>query len=245
VAIPIIVRYHLDYTPGIPSMSPKPKQYDAVIFDVLTGLIDSWTLWNQIAGDHDTGTRWRHHYLQLTYGTGDYRPYEDLVVQAAVECDLGEAVGFQLIERWDELKAWPDAKCVLSALKGQVPLAVVTNCSARLGHMAVAKAGVEFDVVVIAERAGAYKPDPRPYRLALDELGVAPERALFVAGSVFDVNGAGAMGMDVYWHNRARLPRPDHAPALVAEHPSLEPLIGIICGSISPSPSRGGVRGGG
>jgi 2-haloalkanoic acid dehalogenase type II len=213
-------------------MSSDPKRYDAVIFDVLTGLIDSWTLWNRVAGDPETGMRWRHHYLQLTYGTGDYQPYEELVVQAAVECDLGEAVGRSLIERWDELRAWPDAKRVLSALKEQLPLAVVTNCSERLGGKAVARVGVAFDVVVIAERAGAYKPDPLPYGLALDELGVAPERALFVAGSVFDVNGAGALGMDVYWHNRAGLPPPDHAPALIAEHPSLEPLVDIISGQI-------------
>ncbi len=206
------------------------KHYDAVIFDVLTGLIDSWTLWNAVAGDPDTGNRWRRHYLHLTYGIGDYQPYEDLVMQAARECDLGEEIGRQLIERWDELVAWPEATNVLSDLKTRVPLGVVTNCSERLGRMAVAKAGVEFDVIVIAERAGAYKPDPRPYKLALDELGAAPDKALFVAGSVFDVNGAGAMGMDVYWHNKAGLPRPGHTPALIAEHRSLEPLTRIVAG---------------
>lgn len=206
------------------------KRYDAVIFDVLTGLIDSWTLWNAVAGDPDAGTRWRHHYLQLTYGIGDYQPYEDLVVQAARECELGEEVGLRLIERWGELKAWPDVQSVLGILKEHAALGVVTNCSERLGRMAIAKAGVEFDVIVIAERAGAYKPDPRPYVLALEELGIAPGQALFVAGSVFDVNGAGAVGMDVYWHNRAGLPRPDHAPALIAEHRSLGPLTDIVAG---------------
>ncbi len=25
-------------------------KYDAVVFDLLTGLIDSWSLWNEIAG---------------------------------------------------------------------------------------------------------------------------------------------------------------------------------------------------
>jgi 2-haloalkanoic acid dehalogenase type II len=206
-------------------------RYEAVIFDVLTGLIDSWTLWNAVAGDPETGRRWRHHYLQLTYGVGDYQPYEELVVRAAVECDLGEAVGLSLIERWDELKVWPGTKEVMSILKTQVPLAVVTNCSERLGRMAIAKAGVDFDVVVIAERVGAYKPDPRPYQMALDELGVAPDRALFVAGSAFDVNGAGALGMDVFWHNRAGLPRPESTPALIAESRSLEPLPGIVAGT--------------
>ena len=105
------------------------KHYSAVIFDVLTGLIDSWTLWNAVAGDPDTGNRWRHHYLRLTYGVGDYQPYEELVVQAARECGLGEEVGLRLIERWDELRPWPETKHVLSILKNQVPLGVVTNCS--------------------------------------------------------------------------------------------------------------------
>ncbi len=208
-----------------------PRKYDAVIFDVLTGLIDSWTLWNDVAGDAETGKRWRHHYLHLTYGIGDYQPYEELVVQAARECELGEEIGLALINRWDELKTWPGTHEVLRTLKTQVPLGVVTNCSERLGRMAIAKAGIEFDVVVIAERAGAYKPDPRPYQLALDELGVAPEGALFVAGSVFDVNGAGALGMDVFWHNRAGLPRPESASALIAESRSLEPLPSIVDGS--------------
>ena len=39
------------------------RHYDAVIFDLLTGLMDSWSLWNAVAGDAETGQRWRHHYL--------------------------------------------------------------------------------------------------------------------------------------------------------------------------------------
>lgn len=209
------------------------RRYDAVIFDVLTGLIDSWTLWNSVAGDEETGKRWRHHYLQLTYGIGDYQPYEDLVVRAAHECGLGEGLGHILIARWSELKPWPEVTGVLKVLESSgMPLAVVTNCSTRLGQMAVAKAGINFDVEVIAERAGAYKPDPRPYRLALEELGVAPDQALFVAGSMFDVNGAGRLGMPVYWHNKAGLPRPrEGSEALIAEERSLEPLIPHVLGT--------------
>jgi len=205
-------------------------RYDAVIFDVLTGLIDSWSLWNAVAADDETGRRWRHHYLHLTYGTGDYQPYEELVVQAARESGLDEELGHQLVARWDELEPWPEVPDVLKTLKTSgIPLAVVTNCSLRLGEMAVAKTGIDYDVVVIAERAGAYKPDPRPYRMALDELGVVPERALFVAGSMFDVNGAGRLGMPVYWHNKAGLPRPEEgSDALIAEERSLEPLLDYV-----------------
>ena len=50
-------------------------QYRAVIFDLLTALLDSWTLWNAVAGNEATGLRWRREYLRLTYGAGRYRPY--------------------------------------------------------------------------------------------------------------------------------------------------------------------------
>lgn len=206
-------------------------KYDAVIFDLLTGLIDSWTLWNTVAGDSETGKRWRHRYLELTYGTGDYQPYEELVVQAAVECGLGEAPGKTLAARWGELEPWPEARQVLEELKQHVPLAVVTNCSFRLGEIAASRMDIDFDVVVIAEQAGAYKPDPRPYRLALEKLDVTPERALFVAGSPFDIIGAGRIGMPVYWHNKAGLARPNQEiEALVTEETSLEPLVRLVTG---------------
>jgi FMN phosphatase YigB (HAD superfamily) len=75
----------------------------------------------------------------------------------------------------------------------------------------VAALGSPFAVVVSAERAGAYKPDPRPYQLALDELGLPAERVLFVAGSSHDAVGAVRMGMPVVWVNRLGLPTPPGA----------------------------------
>jgi 2-haloacid dehalogenase len=56
---------------------------------------------------------------------------------------------------------------------------------------------------VTSERAGFYKPHPAPYRLALAELGLPPERVLFVCGSGFDLFGTAAVGLDTLWHNRA------------------------------------------
>jgi hypothetical protein len=43
-------------------------RYDAVIFDLLTALIDSWTLWNDVAGSEEAGMKWRKRYLDITYG---------------------------------------------------------------------------------------------------------------------------------------------------------------------------------
>ena len=55
----------------------------AVLFDLLTGLLDSWTVWNAAAGSETKGRAWRAEYLRLTYGCGAYQPYEQLVRLAA------------------------------------------------------------------------------------------------------------------------------------------------------------------
>ena len=202
-------------------------KYDAVVFDLLTALIDSWTLWNDVAGSPDAGLAWRRRYLEITYGSGAYRPYETLVRDAARDVGLAQSLGDDLDKRWDELKPWPEAREVLKRLS--VPMAVATNCSIRLGRRAADRVGVPFKVVVTAESVGFYKPRPEPYRAVLAALATAPERTLFVAGSASDVPGAKGVGMPVYWHNRIGLPpgddrRPDYLEATLDRLGDLFPL---------------------
>src|SRR5579884_3790317 len=161
-------------------LSPEPQ---AVLFDLLTALIDSWNLWDEVAGNTEDGRRWRAAYLKITYAEGRYRPYETLVREAAQAVGLSPDLGKRLTASYGELAPWPEVKEIVGALQGTLPLGVVTNCSEALGRLAVARTGIAFDVVVTAERAGFYKPHPRPYRLALAELRVAPQDCLFVAGS--------------------------------------------------------------
>ena len=186
--------------------------YAAVAFDLLTALIDSWTLWNSIAQSPANGMRWRKRYLEITYGCGAYRPYETLVREAATDVGLPASCAARLQARWGELMPWPEAPGVLSRLAARLPLAVATNCSERLGRMAAARASDVFKAVITAESAGFYKPRPEPYRALLEALGTPPARTLFVAGSAMDVPGARRMGMPVFWHNRMNLPPADTAP---------------------------------
>ena len=203
------------------------RRYDAVVFDLLTALIDSWTLWNAAAGSPDAGLRWRRKYLELTYGQGAYRPYEDIVRTAAEQSGVGVHCADELVRRWDELPPWPETLDVLRELAARVPLGVATNCSIEMGRRAAARCGVEFAAVVTAEEAGFYKPRPEPYQAVLAKLGTAPARTLFVAGSAADVPGAKGVGMPVYWHNRMGLApigdaRPDYTER------SLTPLLEIV-----------------
>jgi HAD superfamily hydrolase (TIGR01509 family) len=52
-----------------------------------------------------------------------------------------------------------------------------------------------FATVVSSAEAGAPKPDPRPFELALSRIGIRPERALHVGDSDADRDGARAAGL--------------------------------------------------
>jgi 2-haloacid dehalogenase len=211
-------------------MDDRAFRPQAVLFDLLTALLDSWALWDAVAGGAADGRRWRAAYLKNTYAEGSYRPYETLVREAASEVGLPPKLGDRLAQRYGELAPWPEAPEVLGALQGAVPLAVVTNCSETLGWIAAARTGIAFDTVVTAERAGFYKPHPRPYRLALDKLGVAAADCLFVAGSAYDLAGAAAVGMPVFWHDRIGMAAPAGAPEPRWRETTLRPLMEIVLG---------------
>jgi len=204
--------------------SLQPGYPNAVLFDLLTALLDSWTLWNRCASSEQAGRAWRAEYLRLTYGCGQYVEYETLVKRAAQYVGLPDSAPQALEDNWLELTPWEGALAALQQLQPHCKLAVVTNCSARLGRQAASILPVQWDVVVTAEEAGAYKPDPRPYELALDALNVLPHQAAFVAGSGYDMFGTAAVGLRTYWHNRIGLPLVAGAQRPEIESPTLDSL---------------------
>jgi 2-haloacid dehalogenase len=193
-------------------------RFGAIIFDLLTALLDSWTLWGDVAGDEDLGARRRRRSLELIYASGAYRRYADIVAEAG-----DERFAHELLTRWDELEPWPEAPAVLRDLKSDHRLALVTNTSQELAERAAAKLGVEVDVLISAEAVGFYKPRPEPYQAAMEAVGVP---AVFVAGSAGDVPGAEGVGLPVVWHNRVGAPAAGGTPLAVIE--TLEPLPALV-----------------
>jgi len=208
-------------------LSPPPQRYDAVLFDLFTALLDSQPLWREVAGSEELGASWREEASRVAYSAGPYRPFVETVAEAARVAGVPPSRAADLLRGMGEqLGPWPEAPEVLRRLSERVRIGVVTNCSEELGQRAAARVGVHFDTVVTAEAAGAYKPRPEPYKLALDRLGVQPARTLFVAGSPADITGATGVGMHVWWHNRLQLGLGAHKGPL-AEHDSLEPLLAL------------------
>jgi len=137
----------------------------------------------------------------------------------------------------DSLKNWqpfPDTVAALTALKQKYKLAVISNIDGDLFAGTAKHLKVEFDWLIAAEQVRSYKPSTRNFEIALETMGIAPEKLLHVAQSLYhDIVPAKALGISTVWVNRrhdktgfgATMPasaKPD------LEVPDLKTLVEII-----------------
>ena len=166
------------------------------------------------------------HILRSLIGPGAISPTKSSWPGPPKSVGLPRRLADELAARYGDIEPWPEAGEVLGKLlEAGMPLGVVTNCSEALGRLAAGRIPVPFSVIVTAERAVHYKPDPRPYRLALNELGVTAENCLFVAGSAYDLFGTARVGMPTWWHDRIGMTAPPDTPSPIAHHRTLTPLL--------------------
>lgn len=215
----------------------QPK---AIIFDLLTALLNSWDSWAKATptGTTEEGRLWRARYLDLTFGAGAYTPstsYETLIRRAANDVGLPRSSADALLQGWTQLEPWPEVPGVLQALRSKgYKIGVVTNCSILLGHAAVQRVeqcvgnGFRFDGAVTAEESGYYKPVNSAYQSLLTKMGLASSEVLFVAGSAGDVQGAHDAGMRVVWHNHVGLGRKGQAVPLREGSNLEDTLMGFL-----------------
>ncbi|MDA8192573.1 MAG: HAD family hydrolase [Thermaerobacter sp.] len=131
-----------------------------------------------------------------------------------------------------ECVPFPETKTVVSQLAGRFRLAVVTNGPADLlgGRLDSIELSAYFPPTlrIAADAVGAFKPDPKIFRVALEKLRVMAAECLFIGDSwSYDVVGASALGIPVVWYNPRRLPCPDPS-LIVADIPSLTRLPALL-----------------
>ncbi len=83
--------------------------------------------------------------------------------------------------RDSSLVLYPHCQLVLNRLLKQgYKLAVVSDAPRFEAWLRLTALGLQhtFDLVLTYDDTGAHKPDPKPFRMALEKLGVPPERAL-------------------------------------------------------------------
>jgi len=198
------------------------EKYDAITFDVYGTLIDweptilatlgRWIKAQKAKTDDaallDSFDRARAHYQALSPA----RPYPSVLRSAfayiADELDLdidpeertrfGNSVG--------DWPPYPDSVAALGRLKERFVLGAFTNMDNGSFAKSHTLLGNCFEIVVTAERAGAYKPSLRHFVLGLTDLAerkIPPHKVLHVAQSLrADVRPANLIGQDVVWINR-------------------------------------------
>jgi len=147
---------------------------------------------------------------EATLEARPYLPYRAVLAGAArgVGADLGGAPGDEALRGFAESvgdwPAFPDSVDALARLKQHFRLGVITNCDTDLFARSNVRLGVAFDWVITAEQLGSYKPNPRNFELALEQIGGDRSRHLHVAQSLFhDHVPARTFGIRTAWIDRS------------------------------------------
>jgi putative hydrolase of the HAD superfamily len=132
-----------------------------------------------------------------------HRTYVDVLGLTGREAERGIAV---LSDVWATSSVWiaplPWAASGLTALAATgLPIVIVSNADGTVAEMLASSAvcqvgdgdGTRITHVIDSTAVGVAKPDPRIFELALEVVGVSPERAVHVGDAYrFDVLGARA-----------------------------------------------------
>jgi 2-haloacid dehalogenase len=148
---------------------------------------------------------WRRAYQPaMDEVRGGGRPWQDLdalqretlaAVLGRHGADLPADAREELVAGWRKLAPWPDSRPGLDRLRRAHVTATLSN-----GHLALLAdllkfADLRLDVVLSAQLADGYKPDPQVYLTALRLLDCPPAEAAMVAAHPSDLRAAAALGL--------------------------------------------------
>ena len=221
-------------------MSPRPaglKDIQAITFDCYGTLIDweggakqSLRALLQKRRPRDTGLfraefldelfrAWeRAQWTRIQQGYALYRQIAaESLEQVAAEHEL-PLTGADARAFADSIATWqpfPDTAAALAKLKQKVRLGLISNIDDDILSASVARLEVEFDLLLTAEQARAYKPSPLPFQQALERLDLPPGASC-----------ARCLWVRIRHHHRQRTWIPDHPGAAAPEGVSARPGAG-------------------
>jgi HAD superfamily hydrolase (TIGR01509 family) len=177
--------------------------YRALLFDLDGTLAETDSLhlptWVDVLKPHGIEVD-EEFYRENISGRSNSKVVEELLPDLSTEDgrDLADAKEASFREGAHQLEPLPGLLDFMEEAKRRgLPLALVTNAP-RENVEAVLLAlelGEFFDEVVLSDEVGPVKPDPAPYKAALQRLGIAPEEALAFEDSTSGIASAIGAGI--------------------------------------------------
>lgn len=198
------------------------RDIEVVVFDVLGTLVDEpdgiGSAIREALPDADQLTvdellaLWQRHVedeqARIARGEREYATSE--VIDAEAARKVAERAGIadagvvaRLATAGQRLAPWEDTVAGIERLAWHFPVIALSNASRAALLRLNAFAGLRFHQALSSQSAGAYKPAPEVYRLALDAAACPPDRVLMVAAHAWDLRGAQACGMRTAYIGRA------------------------------------------
>jgi 2-haloacid dehalogenase len=147
--------------------------------------------------------------FELRSEQGAFQPYREVL--SSVVRQFGSELRFtpttaeisSLPESLRTWKPWSDTVSALRKLKTRFRLAILSNVDDDLFATTRPQLEVDFDEIITAQQAQAYKPSMKLFELALRRINVPAHRVLHVGQSIYhDVIPAQTLGLPTVWVNR-------------------------------------------
>jgi len=153
--------------------------------------------------------------IQFQYIQQQYRPYRQVLRDTLrmvfnnyriptnnEECD-------EFAHSMGQWKPFPDSREAILALQQYVKVVLITNTDDEIIQETQKTIGVQFDEIITAQQAGAYKPSHKGFHLARERLQLSKEDIWHAGfGFKYDIVPATELGYVTVWVNRQGEVRP-------------------------------------
>jgi HAD superfamily hydrolase (TIGR01509 family) len=177
--------------------------YQALLFDLDGTLAETDSLhlptWVDVLRPYGIEVDEEYYKARIS-GRSNSKIVEDLLPDLSAEDrrDLAEAKEASFRKHAGELEPLPGLLDFMEEAKDRgLSLALVTNAPEENVEaiLLALDLGVFFDELVLSDEVGPVKPDPAPYKAALERLGVGPDEALAFEDSTSGI--ASAVGASI------------------------------------------------
>ncbi len=190
------------------------KSIRTIMFDVFGTVVD-WrmSIANEVrqipelsfVNGEEFADRWRAKYQpameRVRSGGRTWVKLDDLHFENLNELldDLGveslsDEIKFHLNHAWHRLEPWPDSVEGLTRLKKRYTITTLSNGNVSLLLNMAKRAGLPWDMILGAEIAKHYKPQPESYLNSADLIDVDPAECMLTAAHNSDLIAAAACG---------------------------------------------------